>query len=574
MGGALWTELEEQYFWNVVITNSDKRIGHDMKTQRDQVKSWETLAEEMKAAMKEELKKQGKAPLRDYTALTLAEHWDKNVMQDRISKHARGHVEAYLRDLERHDPDRWAKRQKRLGAKITNKMGKKDGRREAGDNQGQDDHATPEPKRQKVKRASGTGGRAIGDDLANYDLAEDSEEAELASRSRGTGGSLRPVRDLFREVDDDRLPGSDPSHYSTTRHHGTGQSTRPRFFPGTNVRDLSDNPFQPRRLFPRDPVARRDPPPSEELITRGEAQRMVEQAINQAIPLAAGKAVERRLMEISDLVERDINVLIRDEVARQLSLQRDPAMGRSDQEPTARQGPADQHDQQQQRSLAETAQQALQASYALQQQVTDNRRERELAQTRLLGQLGEEVSRVARGTIRSPANPYAQGGFDYYQTDVRDVSRARGPIQSPTPYAQEHPTAYHHPSPVARGHVPSPTNPYYAQQQAFTGPAGLRPSRHPFASQLAGGTTTRTSLPTARGQFMELQIAVTMMRTKLMTKKETAASTAVPKRRLFGWTRAEPPEDDDADSSPKKETADKLTDPGEHDVPSADDGDA
>ncbi|KAB5547302.1 hypothetical protein GE09DRAFT_1130790 [Coniochaeta sp. 2T2.1] len=71
MGGALWTELEEQYFWNVVIPNSDKRIGHDMKTQRGQVKSWEILAEEMKAAMKEELRKQGKAPLRDYTALTL-----------------------------------------------------------------------------------------------------------------------------------------------------------------------------------------------------------------------------------------------------------------------------------------------------------------------------------------------------------------------------------------------------------------------------------------------------------------------------------------------------------------------
>jgi hypothetical protein len=71
MGGPLWTAPEEEYFWTKVVPFSDKRIGHDMKTQKAEVKSWETLANEMLEAMKAERAKIGKEPLREYTALTL-----------------------------------------------------------------------------------------------------------------------------------------------------------------------------------------------------------------------------------------------------------------------------------------------------------------------------------------------------------------------------------------------------------------------------------------------------------------------------------------------------------------------
>lgn len=44
MGGPLWTASEEDYFWTKVVPFSDKKIGHDKKTQRGEVSSWDTSA--------------------------------------------------------------------------------------------------------------------------------------------------------------------------------------------------------------------------------------------------------------------------------------------------------------------------------------------------------------------------------------------------------------------------------------------------------------------------------------------------------------------------------------------------
>jgi hypothetical protein len=50
----------------------------------------------------------------NHVSSPVAEHWDKNVMQDRISKHAKDHVQAYLAELEQEEGGaRWAKRQRK-----------------------------------------------------------------------------------------------------------------------------------------------------------------------------------------------------------------------------------------------------------------------------------------------------------------------------------------------------------------------------------------------------------------------------------------------------------------------------
>lgn len=126
-----------------VVPFSDKMIGHNKKAQRGEVRSWDTLAREMRQAMTAERAKIGKKPLREYTALMLgksitrsslilfvlsrtqtnlrlpvAEHWDKNVMQDRISKFAKDHVQAYIAEMEREGGARWARRQRKLSCML------------------------------------------------------------------------------------------------------------------------------------------------------------------------------------------------------------------------------------------------------------------------------------------------------------------------------------------------------------------------------------------------------------------------------------------------------------------------
>lgn len=70
MGGPLWTEAEEDYFWETIVPNSDKKLGYT-KAQKAQILSWEQLAEEMREAMRVKFEQLGKEVPRNYTALTL-----------------------------------------------------------------------------------------------------------------------------------------------------------------------------------------------------------------------------------------------------------------------------------------------------------------------------------------------------------------------------------------------------------------------------------------------------------------------------------------------------------------------
>lgn len=69
MGGKLWTALEEQIFWTVVVPQSQRRIGLD---EHNVELSWEELVEVMNKAMLEALGEDDIAKLpRKYTKLSL-----------------------------------------------------------------------------------------------------------------------------------------------------------------------------------------------------------------------------------------------------------------------------------------------------------------------------------------------------------------------------------------------------------------------------------------------------------------------------------------------------------------------
>jgi hypothetical protein len=72
MGGAVWTKPEEEYFWTIVVPNSDKKIGYDKDNDKDQVKSWPELARQMRQHFTAERSKEGKEPLRGYSEQTLS----------------------------------------------------------------------------------------------------------------------------------------------------------------------------------------------------------------------------------------------------------------------------------------------------------------------------------------------------------------------------------------------------------------------------------------------------------------------------------------------------------------------
>lgn len=50
MGGKVWSDREERYFWRTAITYSAKRVGADRARQE---KSWVELALNMQADLKE-----------------------------------------------------------------------------------------------------------------------------------------------------------------------------------------------------------------------------------------------------------------------------------------------------------------------------------------------------------------------------------------------------------------------------------------------------------------------------------------------------------------------------------------
>ncbi|KAJ2974018.1 hypothetical protein NUW58_g8795 [Xylaria curta] len=48
MGGKVWTDAEERYFWRVTISQSPKRVGFDLANME---KSWDQLARDLQDAM-------------------------------------------------------------------------------------------------------------------------------------------------------------------------------------------------------------------------------------------------------------------------------------------------------------------------------------------------------------------------------------------------------------------------------------------------------------------------------------------------------------------------------------------
>ncbi|KAI1745897.1 hypothetical protein F4680DRAFT_442170 [Xylaria scruposa] len=86
MGGKIWSETEERYFWRVAISQSTKRAGSD---RQKQVKSWDRLAIEMQYAM-------GDSARRQYTGNMLAEHFFHNTEFRRQSPNAYLYVQEYL----------------------------------------------------------------------------------------------------------------------------------------------------------------------------------------------------------------------------------------------------------------------------------------------------------------------------------------------------------------------------------------------------------------------------------------------------------------------------------------------
>ncbi|KAH8166672.1 hypothetical protein CIB48_g1575 [Xylaria polymorpha] len=78
MGGKIWSEAEERYFWRVAVSQSPKRVGIDLAKRE---KSWDRLAAEMQHAM-------GDSARRRYTGVMLFEHFFQNTEIQRRSPNA------------------------------------------------------------------------------------------------------------------------------------------------------------------------------------------------------------------------------------------------------------------------------------------------------------------------------------------------------------------------------------------------------------------------------------------------------------------------------------------------------
>ncbi|KAI1166446.1 hypothetical protein F5B18DRAFT_648879 [Nemania serpens] len=87
MGGKVWSNDEESYFWHTVVTHSPKRVGVDLAKPE---KSWDQLADEMRTHM-------GEPARRNYNGSILAEHWLQNTTSGkRQSPNAGPYVQEYL----------------------------------------------------------------------------------------------------------------------------------------------------------------------------------------------------------------------------------------------------------------------------------------------------------------------------------------------------------------------------------------------------------------------------------------------------------------------------------------------
>ncbi|KAK0635444.1 hypothetical protein B0T17DRAFT_42015 [Bombardia bombarda] len=88
MGGKVWSHEEEEVFWMDIIPKSNKRVGIDRLSDRE-VMGWPELAQYMVQVM-------GERARREYTALSLFEHYFQNVVKQRFSPHAGRLVSRYL----------------------------------------------------------------------------------------------------------------------------------------------------------------------------------------------------------------------------------------------------------------------------------------------------------------------------------------------------------------------------------------------------------------------------------------------------------------------------------------------
>ncbi|KAL2760681.1 hypothetical protein ACRALDRAFT_1066839 [Sodiomyces alcalophilus JCM 7366] len=98
MGGKHWSLQEEEIFWTCIVPQSVKRIVSDPSVPP---MSWHKLVGVMEA----EMSARNQPPRRQYTGLSLFEHFFLNVDQRRFSPNARRFAQHYLRqrDLVKHN---------------------------------------------------------------------------------------------------------------------------------------------------------------------------------------------------------------------------------------------------------------------------------------------------------------------------------------------------------------------------------------------------------------------------------------------------------------------------------------
>ncbi|GAW25424.1 putative yhr100cp-like protein [Rosellinia necatrix] len=94
MGGKIWSDAEERYFWRIAVSQSSKRAALDLSKPE---KPWDQLAREMQTGM-------GNDARREYTGNMLFEHFFQNIETQRRSPNASFYVREYLarRDQSRH----------------------------------------------------------------------------------------------------------------------------------------------------------------------------------------------------------------------------------------------------------------------------------------------------------------------------------------------------------------------------------------------------------------------------------------------------------------------------------------
>ncbi|KAK3373819.1 hypothetical protein B0T24DRAFT_276496 [Lasiosphaeria ovina] len=93
MGGKVWSKEEEKVFWRDIIPFSPKRLGIDRANPE---KTWTALAVDMTEIMNEIQADSGEEPRRNYTYLSLFEHFFQNARNKNYSPFARYYARRYI----------------------------------------------------------------------------------------------------------------------------------------------------------------------------------------------------------------------------------------------------------------------------------------------------------------------------------------------------------------------------------------------------------------------------------------------------------------------------------------------